>query len=153
MRFDNLQGKKNLNEVLYLGPVQLPDSVGVEIPNDAFLQIKLYLENRGSTRFLWLYDVAEENVKFYRFKSYLLSHLITFFYLPPSGNGNKTASEQNIYVDSITLSANGTEQALLKYEETKIIYYTSSALRTCRKFISRNIHACVSQICIATRIS
>ncbi|ETN81650.1 Tas retrotransposon peptidase A16 [Necator americanus] len=80
-----MKGSPSINEVLYRGPVLLPDLEGILIRSrfheilvisdieKAFLMVGLHPDCRDFTRFLWLHDISKPvtstNLKTYRFMS------------------------------------------------------------------------------------
>ncbi|MCP9262279.1 Pao retrotransposon peptidase family protein [Dirofilaria immitis] len=110
----HLKGMKSLNDVLYRGPITLPDLAGV-------------LLRFRATKNVLIADIE---------KTFLHLEL-----LPTERNKNhhrKTAYEirKNLYVDNIIIPTEGTEEALKKYEEVKLIF--SEASMNIREFFSND---------------
>ncbi|KAL3981808.1 Reverse transcriptase (RNA-dependent DNA polymerase) family protein [Acanthocheilonema viteae] len=125
----------------------LPDLVGVLIRfrmmrimliveiEKAFLQLGLHPEERDCTRFLWLNEIDkaanDKNMKCYRIKrvpfgSLFLLPAILNYHLENYSSLMSCKIKKNLYVDNIAISADGMEEALRKYEETKSIFGDAS---------------------------
>ncbi|KAK5967304.1 Integrase catalytic domain-containing protein, partial [Trichostrongylus colubriformis] len=141
------KGAPSLNDCLHPGPSILPDLVGIllrsRLPQyllisdveKAFLQIRLQLDQRDATRFLWLRDhtkpPTDDNIEIFRFtrvpfgitaSPFLLAASI-LYYLRRDPNGTlNNEIEQNTYVDNIVLGASSELEAIRKYQESKALF-------------------------------
>uniref|UniRef100_A0A1I7V878 RT_RNaseH_2 domain-containing protein n=1 Tax=Loa loa TaxID=7209 RepID=A0A1I7V878_LOALO len=98
------KGRKGLNDEYFSLHFRMMEIVIIADTEKAFLQLELLLSERNCTRFLWLKDIrgqaVEENIE--------------------------DEIKKNLYVDNIVVSINGTDEALLKYQEMKIIFNDAS---------------------------
>ncbi|VDL76635.1 unnamed protein product [Nippostrongylus brasiliensis] len=142
------KGEPSLNDVLYQGPLILPNITGMLMRfrvgtiamcadiEKAFLQVRLHEADRDVTRFLWIKDSSkplfEDNIVTYRFtrvtfgiksSPFLLAATI-FFHLETYKENEAIAAEirDNLYVDNLLMTAESEGKALLQYKEAKKIF-------------------------------
>lgn len=156
----HLRGKPSLNDLLFRGPVLLPDLVGlllrfrrpeVAIWADieaAFLQLSLPERDREVTKFLWIRDITlpltPKNLVIYRFQRVPFGVISSPFLLAAtvkhhlSLNGSDLAREiaDNTYVDNTFISCKNGAEALEKYHLSKEIFAT--AHMNLREFVSNS---------------
>lgn len=141
---------KSLNDVLYRGPVTLPDLVGVLLLfrtmknlikadiEKTSLQLELLAAERNFTRFLWsknIYGRGTEDIVSCRFfKEFHYRLRLTIIWRQPVAEGrrdaegreewrgNKKKKKNLCYVDYVILSADGTYEALKGFIEMKSIF-------------------------------
>lgn len=123
-----LRGKPSLNDCLYSGPNlinYLPDVltrfrfgsyVAINDIKKAFLNIRLHLKDRDSTRFLWPSNpfIEDSPLKIYRFSSVLFGSTASPFLLNATlkyhlervNNDLSREIQNNIYVDNLFISSN-----------------------------------------------
>ncbi|VDM93230.1 unnamed protein product [Onchocerca ochengi] len=127
----HLKEFRSLNEVLYRGPVLLLDLAGV------LLRFRMM-------RIVIIADIEKAFLQCYRFKRgpfgvisspFLLSAALNY-HLENYGSTTAWKVRKNLYVDKITISANGIEEALYKYEEMKSSF--GEASMKIREFFSND---------------
>ncbi|KAL6735486.1 hypothetical protein Aduo_005924 [Ancylostoma duodenale] len=155
-------GKPSLNDVLYQGPLILPNILGMLMRfrmgqiatiadiEKAFLQVRLHEDDRDATRFMWVRDVTcplqEDNILTYRFtqvtfglnaSSFLLAATISF-HLDTANHSPEFAAEikNNLYVDNLLMTAETKEEPLQQYHQTKEIF--DSLKMNMREFLTND---------------
>ncbi|KHJ84892.1 hypothetical protein OESDEN_15388, partial [Oesophagostomum dentatum] len=141
-------GKPSLNDLLYQGPLILPNIVGILMRfrtgkvatiadiEKAFLQVRLNEQDRNVTRFLWVKDVNKPlddlNIQIYRFtrvtfglnaSPFLLAATIDY-HLDTTVKNEKVANQikANMYVDNLLLTSETTQEAFEQYKIAKTIF-------------------------------
>uniref|UniRef100_A0A7I4Y532 Integrase catalytic domain-containing protein n=1 Tax=Haemonchus contortus TaxID=6289 RepID=A0A7I4Y532_HAECO len=140
--------KPCLNDVLYQGPLLLPDLVSILLRfrthniamisdvEKAFLQVRLQEIDRDATRCLWVRNVSlppdPDNIVTYRFtrvtfglntSPFLLGATIAFHLDHMSSNMNSAREiKENLYVDNLIIGARSSEETLDKYYISKEIF-------------------------------
>ncbi|KIH61600.1 Pao retrotransposon peptidase [Ancylostoma duodenale] len=155
-------GKPSLNDVLYQGPLILPNILGMLMRfrmgqiatiadiEKAFLQVRLHEDDRDATRFMWVRDVTcplqEDNILTYRFTQvtfglnaspFLLAATISF-HLDTANHSPEFAAEikNNLYVDNLLMTAETKEEPLQQYHQTKEIF--DSLKMNMREFLTND---------------
>ncbi|KHJ95184.1 Pao retrotransposon peptidase [Oesophagostomum dentatum] len=156
-------GKPSLNDLLYQGPLILPNIVGILMRfrtgkvatiadiEKACLQVRLNAQDRNVTRFLWVKDVNKPlddlNIQIYRFtrvtfglnaSPFLLA--ATFdYHLDNTVKNEKVANQikANMYVDNLLLTSETTQEAFEQYKIAKTIF--SGLNMNMREFISNDL--------------
>ncbi|EYC07260.1 hypothetical protein Y032_0071g556 [Ancylostoma ceylanicum] len=155
-------GKPSLNDVLYQGPLILPNILGMLVRfrvgqiatiadiEKAFLQVRLHEDDRDVTRFLWVRDVTcplqEDNILTFRLtrvtfglnaSPFLLAATISF-HLDNAKQSREITEEikDNLYVDNLLMTAETREEALQQYRETKEIF--ESLKMNMREFLTND---------------
>ena len=154
------KAEKSLNECLHRGPVILQDLCGllmrfrlnkIGIVSDiekAFLQIGLQIPDRDVTRFLWLKDIRnpqlKNNVDTYRFCRVLFGVISSPFLLAATvkhhlQNANSEVAHkllQEIYVDNVLSGAETIPEAVEFYRDAKTLF--SKAAMNLREWSSNS---------------
>uniref|UniRef100_W6NUL9 Integrase catalytic domain-containing protein n=1 Tax=Haemonchus contortus TaxID=6289 RepID=W6NUL9_HAECO len=150
----------SLNDLLFRGPVLLPDLTGlllrirttpIIISSDiekAFLMIGLDEESRNFTRFLWLKNphkpISSDNVATYRFRRVPFGLIVSPFLLAGTIRHHLIMTEtplakeliRNTYVDNIYYGVETTDQGKEFYNESKQLFLQAGM--NLRQYISNS---------------
>ncbi|EYB90421.1 hypothetical protein Y032_0220g2511 [Ancylostoma ceylanicum] len=141
-----MKGSPSINEVLYRGPVLLPDLAGILIRSrfheilvisdieKAFLMVGLHPDCIDFTRFLWLHDISKPvtstNLKTYRFTSVLFGLICSPFLLAGTIHHHLATvatplSEdllRNTYVDNVFHGVKSVDEGKIFYTRSKELF-------------------------------
>ncbi|KAL7079287.1 hypothetical protein ACQ4LE_001128 [Meloidogyne hapla] len=156
-----IRGGKSLNELLYRGPIIMPELAGMLIRfrlpeiaiwadiEKAFHCLELDPEDREVLKLIWLKDVrkpiSSENIKYLRFSKvpfgvisspFLLSATVRH-HLESMDDPIAKMVKNNSYVDNILIGVDTKEEAYEAYIKLKSIFKT--AQMNLREFISNNL--------------
>jgi len=140
----------SLNDCLLAGPNLVPDLRGIllrfRLPEiailsdveKAFLQLRLHPDDRDVTRFLWVCDpdkpASRDNIVTYRFCRIPFGVVSSPFLLAATIRRHLTLAAcpeassllENIYVDNVFMGATNPEEALERYQYSKLLFSQAS---------------------------